>query len=205
MTKPQAHVYLRVSTDAQDVENQLHGVDAYLDALDMPRRKAWRDTASGKTDWRTRAVWDLMNDAQRGDWLVVAEISRLARSTLQILEILKECAERGIIVHAVKSRLIMDGSVQSKIIATVLGLAAEIEREFISARTTEALARRRALGLPMGRPKGRAKTLALDTHAANIDKWRSAGLGKRSIAALCGVSPATLYFWIGRNRPDWIK
>ena len=63
--------------------------------------------------------------------LLVAEISRLARSTLQVLEILQEAARKEIAVHVAKSNMVMDGSLNSKITAVVLGLAAEIEREFI--------------------------------------------------------------------------
>ena len=58
--------------------------------------------------------------------------------------------------------MVLDQSLPVTITATILGLAAQIEREFISARTKEALARRKAAGLPVGRPKGRATKLMLD-------------------------------------------
>ena len=55
-------------------------------------------------------------------------------------------------VYVVKQQMILDGSMQGKITATVLGLAAEIEREFISQRTKEAWAARKAKGFPLERP-----------------------------------------------------
>ena len=64
----------------------------------------------------------------------------------------------------------MDGSIQSRITAVVLGLAAEIERELISARTKEALAKRKAEGMKLGRPRGQAQKLALDSKADEIKK-----------------------------------
>jgi Resolvase, N terminal domain len=77
----------------------------------------------------------------------VPRVSRMARSTLQVLEMLEHCARCGITVHVAKQKMVLDGSMQSHITATVLGLAAEIEREFISLRTSEAMARRKAQGL----------------------------------------------------------
>jgi DNA invertase Pin-like site-specific DNA recombinase len=107
-----------------------------------------RDEASGRMNWCERAVGKLLTEtAQPGDIVMFPEISRMARSTLQVLEMLEHCARCGITVHVAKQKMVLDGSMQSHITATVLGLAAEIEREFISLRTSEAMARRKAQGL----------------------------------------------------------
>lgn len=116
------------------------------------------DTVSGKTDWREREVSQVLARAAPGDALVVAEISRLDRSTLQVLEIMQAAAGAGLAIHVVKNAMVMDGSMQSKIYATIFGLAAEIERDFISQRTREGLAPRKAEGAVLGRPAGPAKT-----------------------------------------------
>ncbi len=79
----------------------------------------------------------------------------MARSTLQVLEILECCMHRGLSVHIAKQQMVLDDSLPSRITATVLGLAAEIERELISLRTTEALAKRKTAGKPLGRPPGK--------------------------------------------------
>jgi DNA invertase Pin-like site-specific DNA recombinase len=97
--------------------------------------------------------------------------------------------------------MVMDDSLPSRITATVLGLAAEIEREFISARTVEALARRKAQGLPLRRPKGaKAKKVKLDEHRETIISYLKKGVSKLSIAKIIECSPSTLYAWIDRNR-----
>ena len=84
--------------------------------------------------------------------------------------------------------------------ATILGLAAQIEREFISARTKPSLKRRKAAGLPVGRPKGRATKLMLDDRRAEIVDYLNKGVSKRSVAKILGCSPTTLYSWIRRRR-----
>lgn len=197
--------YLRVSTDAQDVANQKLGVLEYCAQQGFGAPVLVEDTASGKTDWQKRKIGELLQAIPPGSVLVAAEITRLARSTLQVLEMLKLAAERGISVHVVKSRLVLDGSLSAKITATILALAGEIEREFIAARTKEALRRRKESGLPMGRPAGPAERLALDDKAEEIDKYLALGLNKRAIAKLCGCSPTTLYDWLKRRRPGMVQ
>lgn len=200
---PAVHAYLRVSTDAQDTANQQLGVLEYIEQKGWPAPALVEDTINGKMPWRERGIGTLLAGARPGDIVVVAEISRLARSTLQVLEILHVAAEKRLAVHVVKSNLVMDGSIQSKITATILGLAAEIEREFISARTTEALRKRKLAGLPMGRPVGPAERLALDGKSAEIDRYLKLKLGKRAIAKLVGCAPGTLYVWLDRRRVGW--
>lgn len=68
-----------------------------------------------------------------------------------MLEILEMAAQKGVSVHIAKNRMVMDGSMQATIIATILGLAAQIEREFISASTKEALSKRKCDGTRLGR------------------------------------------------------
>ena len=96
--------------------------------------------------------------------------------------------------------MVLDDSMQSRITSTVLGLAAEIEREFISLRTTEALAKRKAEGKPLGRPPGRLSAkLKLDEFEQEIRIYLDKGISKRSIAKLLDCSPSTLYDWLERK------
>jgi DNA invertase Pin-like site-specific DNA recombinase len=196
------YAYLRVSTDTQDVNNQKLGVLEYCATRSLGMPVLIEDTASGKTEWNKRELGVLLNRCSPGDVLVVAEISRLARSALQVLEVMKVAAEKTVAVHIVKNSMIMDGSIQSKIYATIFGLAAEIERDFIAQRTREALARRKADGHTLGRPAGEASKLALDEHERQIDQYLDIKLNKRAIAKLLGVSPNTLYSWLRRRRPE---
>ena len=199
---PQIYAYLRVSTDAQDVANQRHGVVKYCADKRLLEPVFIEDTASGKTDWRDRPLGKIIERAGQGDIVVVSEVSRLARNTLQVLEIGRECITRGVHLHVAKNGIVFDDSMQSKIVATVLGLVAEIERDFISARTKEALAKRKAEGVKLGRPVGAAKKLRLDPLAGKIDEYLKLGIDKRAIAKLLDVAPGTLYNWLKVRRSD---
>lgn len=104
-------------------------------------------------------------------------------------------------MHVANNGIVFDDSMQSKIVATVLGLVAEIERDFISSRTKEALAKRKAEGMRLGRPPGAEKKLRLDPLGSKIDDYLTRGINKRDIARLLDVSPGTLYAWLKVRRP----
>jgi DNA invertase Pin-like site-specific DNA recombinase len=192
--------YLRVSTSKQDTGNQKLGVLNYCNLHGLVPVQCVEDTSSGKRPWRERPIGSLLEKANRGDHFIVAEVSRLGRSTLQVLEILAYAAKKEVSVHIAKGNMIMDGSMQSTITATILGLAAQTEREFISARTKEALAKCKAKGIKLGRPKGPATVLKLDGYRDQIIEYLNKGVSKRSIAKIIECSPATLYHWIRRRK-----
>ncbi len=196
-----AYAYVRVSTDRQDLDNQRHGILEYANSRGIGPVKFIEDAESGRMSWKNRALGNLLREtAQKGDVVIFAEISRMARSTLQVLEMLECCMRREISVHIAKQQMVLDSSMQSKIAATVLGLAAEIERELISLRTKEALAKRKAEGKHLGRPKGRkSASLKLDAYDAEIRTYLATGISKRSIAKLLDCSPSTLYDWLSRR------
>ena len=196
------YAYLRVSTNQQDVDNQRHGILEYANKNSLGHLEFVSDSVSGQKRWRDRELGQLLTQtAIAGDLIVFAEISRMARSTLQVLEILECCMERDVSVHIAKQQMVLDDNLPSRITATVLGLAAEIERELISMRTKEALAKRKASGKPLGRPKGRQSAqLKLDPRKEEIKLYLDKGISKRSIAKLVDCAPSTLYYWLERNQ-----
>jgi DNA invertase Pin-like site-specific DNA recombinase len=191
--------YLRVSTDHQDVNNQKLSVLDYCNAHGLNSLTIIEDIVSGKTAWRDRAIGEILGQAEKGDVIIASEISRLGRSTLQVLEIMAMAAQKNVSVHIAKNNMVLDGSMQSTITATILGLAAQIEREFISARTKEALSKRKNDGIILGRPKGQAEILKLDAFHDEIIGYLKKGINKRSIAKLVECSPSTLYQWLKRR------
>lgn len=196
------YAYLRVSTDHQDVANQRHGILEYANSKGIASVKFIEETISGRSPWRERSVGQLLTEtAKTGDLVIFAEISRMARSTLQVLEMLECCLQKGIIVHLAKQNLVIAEDIQSRIASTILGLAAEIERQFISIRTKEALAKLKAEGKSLGRPKGkRSAKLKLDQYESEIRGYLAKGISKRSIAKLIECSPSTLYDWLARRK-----
>ena len=192
--------YLRISTDRQDAQNQKLSIMEYCNANNIIGLKFIEDTTSGKISWRERSIGKILAKAKKGDMIVAAEVSRLGRSTLQVLEILEESAQKGVSVHIAKNNMVLDGSMQATITATILGLAAQIEREFISVRTKEALAKRKQDGVKLGRPKGEADVLKLDAFRDEIVGYLKKGINKRAISKLIECSPSTLYKWLNRRK-----
>ena len=115
------YAYLRVSTNKQDVENQQLGVLDYCNRQGIAPIEFVEDTTSGRRSWRDREIGRLLENAEAGDVLVAAEASRLARSALQVLELLQAAAERGLTVHIAKNRMVLDQSLPATITATILG------------------------------------------------------------------------------------
>ncbi|MDX1727579.1 MAG: recombinase family protein [Pseudoalteromonas tetraodonis] len=197
------YAYLRVSTDQQDVDNQRHGILEYCNKHQITDLQFIEDRVSGKKKWKERKIGELIHNAMcPGDTLVVSEISRLARSTLQVLEILEVAAEQKLSVHIAKQNLVFTekGNMTSTIMATVLGMVAQIEREFISMRTKEALAAKKAAGMELGRPKGKAAKVKLDDKRSEILSLLDKGVSKRSIAKIVDCAPSTLYDWFKRHK-----
>jgi DNA invertase Pin-like site-specific DNA recombinase len=194
------YAYLRVSRDTQDTDNQKFGILDYCNKKSISNVKIFEDTESRSKSWKQRIIGSILLNAQKDDIIVASEFTRLAGSPLQVLEIFEESLKRGVHIHIVKEGLVLDDSLQSTIYATVFGLAAYIERTFISQRTKEALAKRKAEGVKLGRPKGKANSLKPDKHENLIVEYLNKGVSKRSIARIIDCSPSTLYQWIRRNR-----
>lgn len=197
------YAYLKVSTSQQDVDNQRHGILEYCNKHGIDKFSFIEDTVSGRKKWRERKIGDLITATmKKGDVLIVSEISKLARSTLQVLEILKESAESCCSIHIAKQNLVFSekGDMTSSIMATIFGMVAQIERELISVRTKEALAERKAQGMKLGRPKGKAPHVKLDNQETEIRELLRKGVSKRSIAKIVECAPSTLYDWLKRNK-----
>ncbi|MEZ5836612.1 MAG: recombinase family protein [Geminicoccaceae bacterium] len=120
------------------------------------------------------------------------------RSMLECMEILSIAAARKIHVYAIKGNWRLDETIQSKIVAMAFSMAAEIERDLISARTTEALRARKASGLPLGRPKGPGKS-KLDPYRPEIETLIANGSTQRFIAKRYKTTPANLNNWLKKH------
>lgn len=158
------------------------------------------DTLNTKTHWSERPIGQLIKKLNSGDQVIVFEAADLVCSTSQILELLGIAAEHRIQVHFVKHNLSLENGERTVDTQHLLNLIARIESDFISKRTTQALARRRAAGLPLGRPRGRGnKSLKLDKFKTEIQKYLELGISKASIAKLVDCHPQTLYDWLDRH------
>lgn len=146
--------YIRVSTDKQTVENQRYEINQFCGKSGIVVDKWFEETISGSKKLEERQLGKLLNKMKKEDVLVCSELSRLGRNLLMIMGILNECMNRDIEVWTIKDNYRLGSDISSKVLAFAFGLSAEIERNLISQRTKEALARKKAEGVILGRPKG---------------------------------------------------
>ena len=200
MTNTQARCigYLRVSTAEQDVEKNKADIlklanDKKIGNVDWVEEKV-----SGTKSWRKRKLGEVFETLKAGDTIIVSELSRLGRSTLQILEIMKLAKERNIAVHAVKGGWSLNGTMESKIVLNMFAMFAEIERDLISERTKEGLKAVRAKGVKLGRPKGPGRS-KLDVNKEEIVALLNNGATKAFVARRYETSQPNLYNWLQKN------
>ena len=190
--------YLRVSTGQQDAGGQR------LAILEHARRQGFRidefieAIASTRADAKRRRLDQLMGSLEPGDRLVVSELSRLGRSLGEVVGLLDAIAKASVTFVAVKEKIRFEGrqDLQTKVITTLFALFAEVERDLISERTREGLARARASGKKLGRPKGSLGVSRLDDREDEIRRFLDLGVPKTSIPRITGVSRPTLYNFI---------
>lgn len=190
--------YLRVSTAEQDVEKNKADILKLANEKQLGHVEWVEEKVSGTKDWKKRELGEVFSTLEEGDTVIVSELSRLGRSTLQILEIMKEAKEKGIAVHAVKGAWSLNGSMESKIVLTMLAMIAEIERDLISERTKEGLRARKAAGVKLGRPVGPGKS-KLDQHKDEIIALLKNGSTKTFVAKKYKTSLPNLYNWLKTN------
>jgi len=146
--------YIRVSTDRQTTENQRFEINRFAAQQGVKIDKWIDETISSTKPLTKRKLGVLLTKINSGDIIVASEISRLGRNLMQVMTILHHCMTLGARVWTVKDRYRLGNDIQSKVLAFAFGLSAEIERQLISQRTREALARLAATGKIIGRPKG---------------------------------------------------
>gem|GEM_PF-19374 len=139
--------YIRVSTDKQTVENQRFEINDFCDRNSTVVNKWIEETISGARSVEERKLGRLLKRMKKGDVLICSELSRLGRNLLMIMGVLNECMNRDIRVWTIKDNYRLGSDINSKVLAFAFGLSAEIERNLISQRTKEALARKRAEGV----------------------------------------------------------
>ena len=185
--------YIRVSTDKQTVENQRYEINQFCDRQEMVIEKWIEETISGAKNVEDRKLRKLLKRMKKGDILICSELSRLGRNLLMIMGILNECMNKDIQVWTIKDSYRLGSDINSKVLAFAFGLSAEIERNLISQRTKEALARKRAEGVVLGRPKGRksAKT-KLTGQEQKIKELLSKKVSYSAIGRILGVHRLTV-------------
>ena len=192
--------YIRVSSDKQTVENQRFEIENFSIKNHLQIDGWIEETISGTKTYSKRELGKLLEKAQKDDLIICAELSRLGRNLFMIMEILNICMSKDCKVWTIKDNYRLGEDIQSKVLAFAFGLSAEIERNLISQRTKEALARKRAEGIILGRPVGRKSTkVKLSGHEDEIAALLKRKTSKCEIARIFGVNRMTVDAFIKNN------
>ena len=177
--------HIRVSDDKQEVKNQRHEI---LEAARLKDLKIDDFVSINMTSRKTavqRRIDEVLTRLGRGDTLIVTELSRLGRNTAEVILLVNELVQRGILLISLKQHIdLIDHDMGSKISITVFSLLAELERDLISMRTREALAAKKSQGITLGKPKGTIQKSKFDADRERIEELLNIGLSVRKIAKI---------------------
>ncbi len=192
--------YIRVSSDKQTVENQRFEINNFA-MKNKIKIDGWiEETISGSKNYDKRKLGALLEKVQEDDLIICAELSRLGRTLFMIMDILNICMNKNCRVWTIKDNYRLGDDIQSKVLAFAFGLSAEIERNLISQRTKEALARKRAEGVVLGRPIGRKSTkVKLSGKEDFIRDLLAHNVPKTQIARILKVDRMTVDAFIKRE------
>ena len=187
--------YFRVSSDKQTVENQRFEINKFCSSQHLLIDDWIEETISGTKNFSTRQLGKLLRKVRKNDIIICSELSRLGRNLFMIMEILNICMTKECRVWTIKDNYRLGDDIQSKVLAFAFGLSAEIERNLISQRTKEALARKKAEGVRLGRPRGRSfckSSYKLHNREQQIAKMRTDGMSFQKIADILHVNRDTV-------------
>ena len=181
--------YIRTSTDKQDLNHQK------LEILEFARKKSLHVddfieiTISSRKTSKQRRIDELLEHLVEADTLIVTELSRLGRSTAEVIGLINGLIQRNIRIMIIKQGMdIEQQNMQSKVMVTLFSLFSELERDLASLRTKEALAAKKAQGQILGKPKGTIQKSKFDVDIDKIKELLALGLSVRKTAKLLGYS-----------------
>jgi len=179
--------YIRASTDKQDVNNQKLEILQYARQHDFKVDDFIEITMSSRRTTKQRRIDELLQKLEGSDTVIATELSRLGRSTAEVIGLINQLLEKKVRVILTKQNLDITGQdMASKIIVTLFSLFAELERDLISLRTKEALAAKKAQGIRLGKPKGTIQKSMYDKDIDKIKAWLALGLSGRKISKNLG-------------------
>ena len=191
--------YIRVSSDKQTVENQRFEINKFCERKKLHVDDWIEETISGTKVYSKRQLGTLLKKVHKDDVIICSELSRLGRNLFMIMEILNVCMNKECRVWTIKDNYRLGEDIQSKVLAFAFGLSAEIERNLISQRTKEALARKKAEGVKLGRPKGSHNApdkYKLSKKEGIVIEMLKRKMSLRAIARRCKVDRNTLTSYI---------
>jgi len=194
--------YVRISTGGQDLDSQRFAILDYAHRQGLTVHTFVEARVSSRRPVAKRGLDTVLAQVQPGDLILVSELSRLGRSVGQIIQLVDRLIKQRVQLVAIKENIRLNGiqDLQTKVMITLFGLFAEIERDLIAERTKEGLAAARAKGRLPGRPRGVLGTSKLTGREAEIQSLLAKTVSKASIAKILGISRSTLHHFIQSRR-----
>jgi DNA invertase Pin-like site-specific DNA recombinase len=181
--------YIRTSTDKQDLNNQKLEIFEFAKKNKLEVDDFIQMTISSRKTSKERRIDEMLLTLEDAGTLVVTELSRLGRSTAEVIGLVNELIKKQVRVIAIKQNLdIKQHDITSKVMITLFSLFSELERDLISLRTKEALANKKAQGVQLGKPKGTIQKSKFDNDLDKIKELLNLGLSVRKIAIFLGYT-----------------
>jgi len=181
--------YLRASTDKQDLNNQKLEIFEFAKKNKLEVDDFIQMTISSRKTTKERRIDDMVAALNDADTLIVTELSRLGRSTAEVIGLVNELIKKKVRVIAIQQNLdIKQHDMTSKVMITLFSLFSELERDLISLRTKEALAAKKSQGTILGKPKGTLQKSKFDKDVEKIKELLGYGLSGRKIATVLGYT-----------------
>jgi len=191
--------YIRVSTESQSTDKNINDILRFAHDKQLGQVEIIEEKISGSVNWKNRKIYQIVQELQAGDYLLLPEISRLSRKSYEIFEILSILLQKKVNVFAIKENWELNDSLQSTIMAFAFGLSASIEKKLLQDRTREALRSRAAAGVKLGRPVGSGKS-KLDDFRIEIESMLKNGVTQQFVAKKYGLSGQAVYNWTRKNK-----
>ena len=181
--------YIRTSTDKQDLNNQKLEIFEYAKKHQLQVKDFIEMSISSRKTSKERRIDEMLSALNDADILIVTELSRLGRSTAEVIGLINELLQKQVRVIVIKQQLdIKQHDMTSKVMITLFSLFSELERDLISLRTKEALASKKRQGIKLGKPKGTLQKSKFDNDVEKVKELLALGLSVRKIANFLGYS-----------------
>jgi DNA invertase Pin-like site-specific DNA recombinase len=179
--------YIRVSTADQNTDRQTDALKAQ--GVD----RVFLEKISGATANRPE-LKAMLDYVREGDTLVIESISRLARSTRDLLRIIDELREKGVDLLSLKESIDTQ-TPQGRFVLSIFAALSELERDTIRERQKEGIEAARRRGKHLGRPR----IIEPDNWAAVYEKWKSGMIPAVGAMKTLDLSKATFYRLVKRH------
>lgn len=172
--------YARVSTEAQNLDRQLDALEKY--GVDMIYNEKMSGTKKNRPE-----LTKLLDRITEGDTVVVESLSRLGRSTKDLIELTETFQSKGVNLVSLKES-IDTNSPTGKLLFTLMSAIAQFERDVIADRTREGLKAARARGRTGGRPRADPEQVK-----KAVKLYKTEQYSIKEIEELTGIKKSTLY------------